>query len=179
MSNYNKQISNQSNHGYSNICAYPEFFQYCLEHNLSMQEAAILNYILVNSKEWQISPSELGKKYGKDRARMSKALSSLEKKLNGDLVIPSRSKGTSGSLVNATEVYNKIYNKIQSSNYENKEVKEQESEEEYIPTEEELEIVKELEENINPILQIKYNNIIKDYPIKEKLIWLRNNQKIA
>lgn len=114
MSNYNRSIPTQFQFGYSNVCAYPQFIEYCLSHNLSAQEIAILQYILCNSKEWEISPTQIANKFNFPRQSATRSLTKLVKKLNGDLVIPSRSNSSNGSLVNAEKVYDTIYNMIVS-----------------------------------------------------------------
>lgn len=108
---YNKDLPNKSI-GYSNICQYIEFELYCIEKSLSPIEILILKYILINSKDWKISPQQMSNKFNINRQTLSRAFTNLINKLNGDLVVVFRSNGETGSKVNASKVYDKIYNKI-------------------------------------------------------------------
>lgn len=174
--NYNKSIEKNHQYGYSNICAYPEFFNYCLRHNLSAIEITILNYILSNSKEWEISPTTIGNVYNIPRETASRALTKLQSKLNGDLIISSRSKGGNGTLVNATKVYEEIYNEISRKKQlenppeeESEEVAEEENTEE-TPCEKKI-----TPKNIPDKLLAKYNLNVSKRPIKEIELWCRQN----
>lgn len=179
MNNYNKQINRSCQYGFSNICAYPEFFNYCLRYNLSAIEITILNYILSNSKEWEISPTTIGNVYNIPRETASRALTKLQSKLNGDLIISSRSKGGNGTLVNATKVYEEIYNEISGKKQlENPPESESESESEEIVEEntEETPCEKKITpKNIPDKLLAKYNFCVSKYPIKEIELWCRQN----
>lgn len=171
--NYNKSIEKNHQYGYSNICAYPEFFNYCLRHNLSAIEITILNYILSNTKEWEISPTTIGNVYNIPRETASRALTKLQSKLNGDLIISSRSKGGNGTLVNATKVYEEIYNEIsgkkQLENSPEEEVAEEENTEE-TPCEKKI-----TPKNIPDKLLAKYNLNVSKRPIKEIELWCQQN----
>lgn len=112
---YNKDLPNKPI-GYSNICQYIEFELYCIEKNLSPIEILILKYILINSKDWKVSPQQMSNQFNIQRKVLSRAFSNLIEKLDGDLVVVFRSKGSTGSKVNASKVYEKIYNKICQDN---------------------------------------------------------------
>ena len=114
--NYNKGIKMVAN--YSDISAYDEFFQYCDEHNLTTLQVRILREILAQPDDWEISPSQIAKKFNKDRQEISLAINGnktfkgLIEKLNGDLVVVFKSNGGNnrGHLFNAHKVYDIIYN---------------------------------------------------------------------
>lgn len=177
--NYNKSIEKIHQYGYSNICAYPEFFNYCLRHNLSAIEITILNYILSNTKEWEISPTTIGNVYNIPRETASRALTKLQSKLNGDLIISSRSKGGNGTLVNATKVYEEIYNEIsRKKQLENppEEESEEVAEEENTENTEDTQLEKKITpKNIPDKLLAKYNLNVSKRPIKEIELWCRQN----
>lgn len=128
MTNYNKQINKSNLKGFSNITAYPEFFTWCEEHNLTFTETRILQYIFCNSKNWEISPSKIGKDWYKEnfnetkRSSIKRSLSSLLNKLKDYIILPNnRSKGGNGkggTIVDATKAYDEIFNLINSTSEE-------------------------------------------------------------
>lgn len=172
--NYNKKINQDCQFGYSNICAYPEFFKYCLDHNLLSLEITILNYILSNAKNWEISPTQIANTYNLERTKVSKALTNLVIKLNGDLVIPSRSVASRGSLVDASKVYEKIFNEINRNYIRTNKIQEQTEEtcQEIVDDEQQIEID---EKTIPERLLSKYKFVIINWPANDKINWCIQN----
>lgn len=106
--------------GFCNVAEFDEFFEYCEEKDLSPLQMRILRHILGNSKEWDLSPKEIAKKFGKEKRIIQTAINGggnrkgLLDKLEGDIEIIQKSNGTDGKghKIDATKCYMNIYNRI-------------------------------------------------------------------
>ena len=119
-SSYKKRMPESMNNvDFLNISAYPEFLEFCEDNGLTIREARILEYILRNAKEWEISPTCIAKDFfntneptDSQRKTISRDFSNLLKKLEKYIKIIKRSSATFGSIIDASEVYNYIYNEV-------------------------------------------------------------------